>query len=104
MSFRRMGQTLAIIFLVCILFSFQGCASEEGGWGVDRDHYPEAYWPTEEWRNIDPEAVGMDLEKLQLVYDYVANPNVNSEGFLVVKDGYIPMPAKAADKALASLK
>jgi CubicO group peptidase (beta-lactamase class C family) len=31
----------------------------------------------------------MDSEKLQLVYDYAANPNINTEGIVVIKDGYI---------------
>jgi CubicO group peptidase (beta-lactamase class C family) len=47
------------------------------------------YWPTKGWRSCRPEAVGMDSAKLAKVISYVAEPAFKTEGFLVVKDGYI---------------
>ena len=55
------------------------------------------YWPTAGWRACRPEAVGMDSGKLAKVVEYVANPAFKTEGFLVVKDGYIVAEAYFGD-------
>ncbi len=56
---------------------------------IQEGSYSGVYWPTAGWRSCSPESVGMDSERLKQVYDYVANPAVNSEGIVIVKDGYL---------------
>ena len=48
-----------------------------------------AYFPTNGWRSSKPENVGLSSEKLKHVYDYVADNKFNTNGLLIVKDGYI---------------
>ncbi len=64
--------------------------------------YAGSYWPTDGWRTCRPEDVGMDSEKLQLVYDYAANPNINTDGIVVIKDGYIIGEAYFRDFTMTS--
>ena len=47
------------------------------------------YWPTKGWRTCMPEKAGIDSEKLIKAIEYAATPGFNTEGILVVKDGYI---------------
>ncbi len=47
------------------------------------------YWPTAGWRTSRPEAMGMDSQKLAEAIAYAATPEFNTEGVLVVKNGYI---------------
>lgn len=51
--------------------------------------YEGDYWPTDGWRSCLPENVGIDSDKLMKVYHYAANTNINTEGIVIVKDGYI---------------
>jgi len=51
--------------------------------------YLGEYWPTDGWRTCRPEEVGMSSNRLAEVYRYAANPNIITEGILVVRDGYI---------------
>jgi CubicO group peptidase (beta-lactamase class C family) len=82
-----------VALLACLAASLCGCGSSATGVGVEAffgtGSYEGAYWPTDGWRTCRPEEVGMDSEKLALVYEYVANPNLNTEGVVVIKDGYI---------------
>lgn len=48
-----------------------------------------SYWPTNGWRTCVPEAVGMDTAKLNTALAYAATPAFNTEGIVVVKNGYI---------------
>jgi len=47
------------------------------------------YWPTNGWKTSKPEAVGMDSQKLAEAIDYAATPKFNTDGILVIKNGYI---------------
>ncbi|MFC1853640.1 serine hydrolase domain-containing protein [candidate division CSSED10-310 bacterium] len=51
--------------------------------------YDGEYWPTDQWRSCSPEEVGFNSERLLLVYDYLANPAINTQGVVIIKDGYI---------------
>ena len=48
-----------------------------------------SYWPTKGWKTCAPEAVGMDSQKLTKAIEYAAVPEVNTEGLVVIKNGYI---------------
>ena len=52
-------------------------------------NYTADYWPTDGWRACRPEEVGMDSIGLMAVYGYAANPNLNTEGLIIIKKGYI---------------
>jgi len=47
------------------------------------------YWPTTGWRFCSPETVGMDSLELAKAMKYAATPGFNTEGIVVVKNGYI---------------
>lgn len=47
------------------------------------------YWPTKAWRTCNPEAAGMDSSKLARAMEYAATPGFNTQGILVIKNGYI---------------
>ena len=48
-----------------------------------------AYWPTKGWRTCSPEAAGMDSKALSKAIKYALTPEFNTEGIVVIKDGYI---------------
>ena len=56
---------------------------------LDEYEYIDNYWPTTGWRIADPKDVGMDAERLKAVRDYVANSKIYTQGYVVIKDGYI---------------
>lgn len=47
------------------------------------------YWPTRGWKTCNPDAVGMDAQKLIKAIEYAATPKYKTEGILVIKNGYI---------------
>ncbi len=59
--------------------------SEFIGRGVYLGEYP----PTDQWRTCRPEEVGLSSDKLLRAYHYAADPDLNTEGLVIVKDGYI---------------
>jgi CubicO group peptidase (beta-lactamase class C family) len=54
-----------------------------------KGNYEGNYWPSDNWRTCDPEAVGMDSQKLIEAIEYAAVPDFKSDGIVVVKNGYI---------------
>jgi len=48
-----------------------------------------SYFPTNGWRSCKPENVGLNTEKLKQVYNYVADNKFNTNGLLIIKNGYI---------------
>ena len=51
--------------------------------------YTGSYWPTREWRECSPEAVGMNSARLQKAIDYASTPAFNTDGLAVIRKGYI---------------
>lgn len=47
------------------------------------------YWPTTDWRISDPEALGMDTEKLAKLESIIKSEYSNMNGIVVVKNGLI---------------
>ena len=66
-----------ILFFFVFTTLLLGCGSEEIGSRYLPCSGPPEYWPTDDWRDIDPAEVGMDAGGLHQVYDYIANPNIN---------------------------
>jgi CubicO group peptidase (beta-lactamase class C family) len=56
---------------------------------IAQGKYTGSYWPTRGWRTCNPEAVRMDSRKLSEAVRYAATPEYNTEGLVVIKDGYI---------------
>ena len=82
-----------VIYLVLVLLVLgaNSCKKDEK---LNHEFYGEGvysgdYWPTGTWRECSPEEVGVDTAKLLKVYDYCANPDLNTEGLIIIKDGYI---------------
>ncbi len=51
------------------------------------------YFPTDQFRECTPEQVGMNSEKLVKVYNYAANPEIKTEGLIIIKNNYIVLEA-----------
>lgn len=83
-------RVLALLLMVvyCLVF-LPGCTKNNRDPFVCSGSYMGEYWPTTGWRTCTPEEVGMNSEKLNKVYKYAANPNINTYGLVIVKNGYI---------------
>jgi CubicO group peptidase (beta-lactamase class C family) len=95
-----------MFFSVCVLAAFSGIgfnpadhnaafaksASEKIKY-VSQGEYTGRYWPTTGWRTCKPEAVGMDSQKLAEAMEYAAISKFNSEGIVVIKNGYVTAEA-----------
>ncbi len=78
------------LFFVLLLLSCDVCSGQkEGRDFIASGEYQGEYWPTDGWRSCAPEAVGMSAEKLRAVFEYSDNPNLNTQGVVIIKDGYI---------------
>lgn len=51
--------------------------------------YTGTYWPTKKWRECEPEAVGMNSEKLLKAIEYAATPKFNTDGLVIIRKGHI---------------
>jgi len=51
--------------------------------------YTGQYWPTKEWKECKPEAVGMNSEKLLAAIEYAATPAFNTDGLVIIRKGHI---------------
>jgi len=63
--------------------------SEDAQRFLGEGEYLGPYWPTTTWRSCRPEEVGMESHSLVEAYEYAANTAINTEGLVIVKDGYI---------------
>lgn len=88
---KKIFNTLLISFLLFNLFCCQKSARSENKAQefLGEGEYSDEYWPTTEWRTCQPEQVGMNSGKLTRVYRYAANPNINTEGIVIIRKGYI---------------
>lgn len=51
--------------------------------------YTGSYWPTQGWRSCEPEAVGMNSNKLSAAIHYAATPGFKTDGLVVIRKGHI---------------
>jgi CubicO group peptidase (beta-lactamase class C family) len=56
---------------------------------LGKDEYTGKYWPTKEWRNCRPEAVGMNSDKLLQAIEYATTAAFNTEGLIIIRKGHI---------------
>jgi len=56
---------------------------------LGQGEYTGKYWPTKEWRECKPEAVGMNSGKLLQAIEYAATPAFNTEGLVILRKGHI---------------
>jgi len=86
-----MKKFLSIVLTVCVLTNFLGCEKlitdlleENPAYSfLGKGSNSGDYWPTNGWRSCRPEEVNMDPEKLMKVYEYVSNPNINTDGIIM---------------------
>lgn len=82
-----------ILILTIAFYALSGCRTSKEktprNLFISEGSYSGSYWPTNSWRHCSPEQVGMNGNNLKLVYDYASNPVVNTEGIVIIKDGYI---------------
>jgi len=82
-----------MLLLAFFAVHFSGCSSGSSGTQNESEEkpveHPGEYWPTQGWLTAEPEAVGMDSEKLAEVYDHFKNTRITTQGYAIIKDGYI---------------
>jgi len=64
---------------------------------LGQGEYAGPYWPTKEWRQCRPDAVGMNSEKLKKAVDYAAKPAFHTEGMVIIRKGHIVSEAYFGD-------
>ncbi len=79
---------LLMVVVFGLVFS-PGCKTNNDESFVGTGSYTGTYWPTNGWRTCAPEEVGMDPDRLYEAYEYAANPNINTYGLVIVRNGYI---------------
>lgn len=89
-----MRKTRKIFFIVFALAGLIGCFKTahvhvEAEQFLGKGDYLGEYWPTDGRRTCRPEEVGMNSGKLIKVYEYAANPDINTQGIAVIRKGYI---------------
>ncbi|UCH96543.1 MAG: serine hydrolase, partial [Candidatus Aminicenantes bacterium] len=79
---------LLFLMVNCLVF-LSGCTQKKYQSFLGTGTYTGAYWPTAAWKTCKPEEVGMDSDKLYKVYEYAANPDINTWGIAIIRRGYI---------------
>jgi CubicO group peptidase (beta-lactamase class C family) len=93
MEMRKIGYARIIIvlmtltFIVCSFTSIVAAPLKTAY--IAQGEYAGPYWPTNGWKTCAPEAVGMNAQKLSKAIEYAASSELNTEGIVVIKDGYI---------------
>lgn len=60
-------------------------------------------WPGADWEVVEPTSVGMDASRLEAARDYAFQPERNTQGVVVVKDGAIVAEWYAPNRDASSL-
>ena len=86
----RVRYLLIIVILISsFVFSGHGKNSSQKEDFLKKGSFKGTYWPTHGWKSCHPEDVGMNSTALMDVYDYVANPVVQTRGVAIIRKGYI---------------
>jgi len=56
---------------------------------LSKGQHTGQYWPTKEWRKCEPEAAGMNSEKLLEAMEYAATPGFNTDGLVIIRKDHI---------------
>lgn len=76
--------------LFSLLVGFSSCSDETVHPDFISDGiYEGEYFPTTEWKYCSPEQVGANSKLLTEAHTYIANQDFATEGYLIIKDGYI---------------
>jgi len=94
MTKRRYRFSLGLLVLSLILARTAGTQNAEAPGSsnhnyITRGEHKGGYWPTREWKSCSPEAVGLDSRKLSRAVEYAATREFNTEGVVVIREGYI---------------
>ncbi len=87
----KINKILLIILTSLGILSFWSCEDDDI---VKESYLSEGifegdYFPTTSWKYCEPEEVGIESEKLRLVHEYAASQNYETDGYVIIKDGYI---------------
>jgi len=74
---------VSIQFLLTFIFAVSGLTP------LSASTPKKDYWPTENWRQSNPEAQGMDSGKLMRVIPFIIENLPNIQSLLVVRNGYV---------------
>jgi CubicO group peptidase (beta-lactamase class C family) len=55
--------------------------------------WPEAYWPDDGWRQVEPERAGMDSGRLAGALEFVSQERLHVHNLLVIRRGYVVLDA-----------
>lgn len=79
---------ILIAIVSTLLFS---CSEDEVSYPdfIQEGTYDGDYFPTAQWRYCAPEAVDVSPEALVKAIDNISNKKYTTQGYLVIKDGYI---------------
>ncbi len=76
--------------LFSLLVGFLSCSDETAQPDFISDGiYEGEYFPTADWKYCSPEHVGANSKLLAEAHTYVANQNFATDGYMIIKDGYI---------------
>jgi len=56
---------------------------------ISTGSYVGKYFPTQNWKYCSPEEVGLNSKLLIKAHDQVSDPTYKTDGYLIIKDGYI---------------
>ncbi len=82
---------IPLIYLILLILFLISCKKEKAVHKpyLKEGEYRGEYFPTEEWRECKPEAVGFDSNKLEEVYNYANNPDITTQALIIIRKGYI---------------
>lgn len=99
---RKRSLVFSFILVVTCLLLLPGCKQNKHESFLGTGTYTGAYWPTAAWKTCKPEEVGMDSDKLYKIYEYAANPDINTRGLVIIRRGYIVGEAYFEDFSVGS--
>lgn len=83
----------SFIYFLIFLISFQlvSCSEDEDNKldFLSEGEFEGSYFPTINWKYCAPEEVGINSKKLIEAHEHISNPDFATQGYLIIKDGYI---------------
>ncbi len=89
MKNRLISLTILLVIASCGISTAAEIAKSEFEKYISQGENEGVYWPTKGWRTARPEEVGMNSEKLAKAIEYAADPRHKTDGFAIIKNGYI---------------
>lgn len=83
--------TKIILLSIWSVLVFNSCSDEETTYPdfIQEGTYNGEYFPTAEWHYCNPKEVGVNIAQLVEAIENISNSDYTTEGYLIIKDGYI---------------